>query len=174
MTMTCVIVRFPRGVRVAGIGAAFRVERSLDLGEARAQPPHHFLDDMIAPDAQAAAGDLRLQVAVTQMPGQADQMLRVVATDLHERLRGRDDLDQPAVFEHQRVAAPQRDRGFQVEQKRKPARAGHRHSPPVTVVEVEHDRIGRRFDKAMLSSNLGSPDHRTASRNGGLDNGLAK
>jgi hypothetical protein len=172
--VTCVIVRFARGVRVARIGAAFRVERSFDLGEARAQPPHHFLDDMIAPDAQATSGDLRRQVAIAQMPGQADQMLRVVATDLHQWFRGRDDLDQPAVFEHQRITAPQRDRALQVEQKRKPARARHRHSPPVTVVEVEHDSIGWRFDKAMLSSDLGRADHCSASRNDGFENGVAK
>jgi hypothetical protein len=62
-----------------------------------------------------------------------------------QRLGRRDHLDQPAVFQHQRIAAAQRDRVFQVEQEFEPARARHRHPPPVPVVEIEHDGIGRRL-----------------------------
>ena len=41
---------------------------------------------------------------VAEMPGDPDQMLRIVAADLGQRLGRRDHLDQPAIFEHQRVA----------------------------------------------------------------------
>ena len=93
------------------------------------------------------------------MPGDPNQMLRIVAADLHQRLRRRHDLDQPAILEHQRVAAPQRDRVFQIEQEFKPARAGHHHPPPVTIVEIEHDGIGRRLAPAMMAANLRGADH---------------
>ena len=93
------------------------------------------------------------------MPGDPDQMLRIVAADFEQRLRRRDHLDQPAVVEHQRVAAAQRHRVFQIEQELKPARAGHRHPPPVPVVEIEHDGIGRRLAPAMLAADLGGADH---------------
>jgi hypothetical protein len=39
---------------------------------------------------------------------------------------------------------------FEVEQKLKAARASHRHSPPVPVVEIEHDGIGRRFGPMVV------------------------
>jgi hypothetical protein len=122
---------------------------------------------MIAPDAQALGQNLRRQVAVAEMPGNPDQMVRVIAADLGQRLRRRNDLDQPVIVEHQRVAPLKRDRVFQIEQKRKAPRAGHRHAPPVAVVEIEHDGIGRRFCPAMLRKDLDRADHAdrlTASR----------
>ena len=39
-------------VAAAGIGAAFGIERCLDLDHARVEPLHHRLDDVIAPYAQ--------------------------------------------------------------------------------------------------------------------------
>ena len=56
MIMRGVVVRMVfRRMRMAaaGIGAAFGIERRLDLDDARAEPLHHRLDDVIAPDAQA-------------------------------------------------------------------------------------------------------------------------
>jgi hypothetical protein len=114
---------------------------------------------MIAPDAQSLGHDLRRQMPVAEMPGDPNQMMRVVAADLGQRLRRRDDLDQPVIVEHQRVAAAQRDRVFQIEQKFKSARAGHHHPPPVPIVKIEHDGICRRFRPAMLSPNSGGADH---------------
>ena len=102
----------------AGIGATFGIERRLDLDHARTKPFHHRLDDVIAPDAQALGHDLRRQVAVTEMPGDANQMVRIGPANFEQRLRRRDHLDQPAVVEHQRVAAAQRHCIFQIEQER--------------------------------------------------------
>jgi hypothetical protein len=98
-------------------------------------------------------------MTVAEMPGQTNQMLRVAAPDLEQRLRRRDHLDQPAIFQHQRVTAAQRNRVFKVEQEFKSARARHRHPPPVPVVEIEHDGIGRGFTPAMLTMDLGCADH---------------
>ena len=82
MIMSRMVVRFARRrVRLAatGVGAALRVERGFDLDDPRPQPLHHRLDDVIATDAQAPSRDLRRQVAVAEMPGHPNQMLRVVA-----------------------------------------------------------------------------------------------
>ena len=149
-----------RSMAGVSIGAAFGIERRLDLDDARAQSLHHGFDDMIAPDAQAFAGDLGGQMPIAEMPGDPDQMVRIDAADLHQRLRCRDHLDQPAIFQHQRIAAAQRHRVFEVEQEFKPSRAGHRHPPPVPIVEIEHDRIGRRLGPVVLSENFGGADHR--------------
>ena len=46
-------------VPATGIGAAFGIERRLDLDDARAETPHHRLDHVIAPDPQALGHDLR-------------------------------------------------------------------------------------------------------------------
>jgi hypothetical protein len=98
-------------------------------------------------------------MTVAEMPGDPDQVMRIGPANLHQLLRRRDHLHQPAVIEHQRVAAAKRDGVFEIQQEFEPARARHRHSPPVPVVEIEHDGIGRGFLPAMLSQDTGRADH---------------
>jgi len=138
---------------------AFGIERRLDLDDARAQPLHHRLDDVIPADTQALRHDLCRQMAVAEMPGHPNQMQGIGATDLEQRLRGRQHLDQPSVFQDQCIAAAQRNRVFKIEQKLEPARARHRHPPPVPVVEIEHDGIGRGVRPAMLAQDFRRADH---------------
>ena len=138
----CMRVGFRRMGVTARVRPTFGIERRLDLDDARAQPLHHRLDDVIAADAQAFWHDLGRQMAVAEMPGDPNQMQRIGAADLDQRLRGRDHFDQPSVFQHQRIAAAQRHGVLQIEQKFQPARPRHRHPPPVPVVEIEHDGIG--------------------------------
>jgi hypothetical protein len=158
----CVVMRFAGrrvGVASIGIGAAFGIEWRLDLDHARAEPLHHRLDDMVAPDPQAPRGDLGRQMAVAEMPGDPNQMLRITAPDLGQRLRRRDHLDQPAVVQHQRIAAAQHNGVFQIQQEFQPARARHRHPPAMAVVEIEHNGIGRWLMPAMWAANLRGADH---------------
>jgi hypothetical protein len=169
MNMFRMVMRFACvRMAAAGIGATFRIERRFDLDDPRAKPLHHRLDDVIAPDAQASSGYLRRQMAIAKMPGDPDQVLRIVAADFRQRLRRCHDLDQPAIVKHQRVTAPQRDRAFQIEQKLKPARARHDHPPPVAIVEVKHDGVGRRLTPAMLPVDLRGADHEERPRNTGF------
>ena len=146
-------------MRRAGIGAAFRIERRLDLHDARTEPLHQRLDHVIPADAQALRHELRRQMTVAEMPGDPDQVMRVGPLDLQQRLGRGDHLDQPAVLQHQRIAASERDSAFEIEQKLQSARAGHHHSAAMPVVEIEHDGVGRRFLPAMLPENLGGADH---------------
>jgi hypothetical protein len=145
-----------------GIGPTFGIEWRFDLDHACAQPLHHRLDDMVTPDTQASRRDLRRQMAVAEMPGDPNQMLRIGAANLGQRLRRRDDLDQPVIVEHQRIAAAQHGGIFQIQQEFNPAGAHHRHPPPVAVVEIEHDGIGRRLTPAMWTADLRGADHAVA------------
>jgi hypothetical protein len=139
---------------IAGIGATFGIERRLDFDHARSQPFDHRLDDVIAPDPQAFRHDLRRQMTIAEVPGDPNQVMRVGALDLDQRLRRGDDLNQPTIVQHQRVPASQHNGAFQIEQKFHTARAGHRHPPPVAIVEIEHDGIGRRLRPAMVAPDL--------------------
>jgi hypothetical protein len=157
--MLVVVVPATVSMSSLGIGAAFGIERRLDLDHARTEPPHHPFDDMVAADAQALGHDLRRQMTVAEMPGDADEMMRIVAADLEQRLGRRHHLDEPAILQHQRIAAAQRDGVLQVEQEFEAARARHRHAAAVPVVEIEHDGIRRRLREAVLPLNLRRPDH---------------
>jgi hypothetical protein len=114
---------------------------------------------MITPDPQAFGHDLGRQMPVAEMPGDPHQMQRIGAADFDQWLGRGDHFDQPAVLEHERIAAAQRHRVFEIEQEFKPARARHRHPPPVPVVEIEHDGVGGRFVPAMLALNSDGADH---------------
>jgi hypothetical protein len=148
-----------RGMRMASIGAALGIEWRLDLDDAGAEPLHHRFDDVVAADAQALWHDLRRQMTVAEMPGDPNQMQRIVAPDFGERLRCGDHLDQPAILEHQRVATAQRHRVLQIEQEFEPARARHRHPPPVPVVEIKHDGVGSSMHPAILAQYFCRADH---------------
>lgn len=141
MTMAVVMAMIVAMRIAAGIGAALGVERRLDLDHAPAKPAYHLLDDVVAADPQAAGDDLGRQMAVAEMPGDAHQVHRILAPDLGQGLGRGDHLDQPAVLQHQRVAAAQRHRLLEIEHEFQPAGAGHGHAPPVAVVEVEHHRV---------------------------------
>src|SRR6202012_6300171 len=78
----------------AGIGTAFGIERRLDFDHAGAEPFDHRLDDVIAANAQTPWHDLRRQVTIAEMPGDPDQVMRIAATNLDQRLRRGDHLDQ--------------------------------------------------------------------------------
>jgi hypothetical protein len=149
------------GIRVAlaVIGATFRIKRRFDFDDPRSQPLRHFLDHVVAPDAQRFGRNLCRQVTVAEMPGDADQMLRIGATDLQERLGRRNHLDQTAILEHQRIAAAQGRRTLEIEQEFESTRARHRHSSAMAVVEVEHDGIGRSLAPAMMLRNLDRAEH---------------
>jgi hypothetical protein len=114
---------------------------------------------VIAPDPQALRHDLGRQMAVAEVPADPHQMLRIVAANLDQRLGRRHHLDQAAVLQHQRIAAAQRHRVFEIEQEFESAGAGHRHPSPVPVIEIQHDGIGRCFLPVMLATNLRRADH---------------
>ena len=144
MVVIAVIVMFMamRRVTAAGIGPALRIERRLDSNDARAEASHHLPDDVIAPDAQPLADDLRRQMAIAEVPGDTHQVMRVGAANFHQRFRRGDHLNQSSVFKHQGVATAERHGFLQIQQELQPARASHRHPPTVPVVETEDHRIG--------------------------------
>jgi hypothetical protein len=162
VTMPVIVMRMivvPMRMAGLGIGPAFGIERRLDLDHPRAKPLHHGFDDVIAADAQGFGHELRRQMAIAEVPGDADEMVRIVAADLEQRLGCRDHFDQPSVLQHQRIAAAQCNGILQVEQEFETSRPCHRHAAAVPIVEIEHDRIRRRFREAVLSLNLRRPDH---------------
>jgi len=95
-----------------GVSPAFRVERRLDFDDARTKPAHHVFDHMIPPDTQALCRDLRRQMPVAEVPGDAHQMMRIFAADFRQWLGRSHDLDQPSILQHKRIAAAQRGRRF--------------------------------------------------------------
>jgi hypothetical protein len=154
-----IILMTMRGMTAAGIGAAFGIERRFNNDDPRAEATHHVLDHMIAANAETLADNLGRQMTVAEMPGDTHQMMRIGAANFHQRLGCSDHFDQTAIFQHQRIATAQGNGVFQIKQEFQPARAGHRHAPPMPVIETEDHRIGGGLGPANLRANLRRADH---------------
>ena len=102
------------------------------------------------------------QMAVAEVPGDADQRGGVGGADLGERFGRGDDLDDAAVLELQPVASAQHHRLGQIEQEVEAAHAGHRQAAPIALVVVEHDRIGRLARPGAGGKDSMSMQHRFA------------
>ncbi len=90
------------------IGACVGLEGRLDMRNLRAEPAHHVFQHVVAAHANAVGEDFGLRVPVADVIGHARKLPRIGAAHLGQFFRRSDDLDQPAVFQNQRVAAPQR------------------------------------------------------------------
>ena len=56
-------------------------------------------------------------MAISEMPCDAHQMMWIGTANLNERFRRSNHFDQLPVFQHQRIAAAQRQRFLKIEQK---------------------------------------------------------
>jgi hypothetical protein len=132
-------------IRVAmGVGAAFRLERLLDVAHGRAETADHLLDDVIAANEQAVGRDCRRQVAVADMPGDARQRDRVGGNDLGERLGRGPYRHNATVLEKECVAVVQDGRLLQVEEELGAVFAAQRDTPAMAEIMVEENGIIRR------------------------------
>lgn len=99
-------------------------------------------------------------MAIAEMPRDPNQVKRIAAADFNQWLRRGHDFDEAPVLQDQGIAAAQRNRNFKIEQKFESARAGHRHAPPMAVVEIEDHGIGRRLLRpGVLRPDLSGADH---------------
>ena len=121
---------------------------SVDRG---AEPFQHRLDDVVAQDEDARFLDLRREMAVADMPGKLGEMRRVAATHIVELFLGGDDLDLPAVVQHQHVAMVEHDRLGQIDQH--PAAVGEFDdlAAQVPLVMGKHRKASKRLSCAVVN-----------------------
>jgi hypothetical protein len=123
------------------VRAVFRIERRLDRRKLRAETAKHVLDHVVAADAQPLAGDLQVDMAVADVPGEPRQFLRIGRRDLDQRLGLADNPHHGAVVEDEAVAVVQGRRLRQIEQKPGAALAGQDDAAAMAVVRVERDLV---------------------------------
>ncbi len=125
------------------IGACVWLEGRLDMRNLRAEPAHHVFQHVVAAHANAVGEDFGLRVPVADVIGHARKLPRIGAAHLGQFFRRSDDLDQPAVFQNQRVAAPQRQRLRQIQQKLGAPRAPSSPRAAMASLVVKDDGVGR-------------------------------
>jgi len=100
-------------VVVAGMGAALRLEGTLDRGGGAALPAHQLGHGRAVLHIEGIARDLDEAMAAAEMPGEAREAQGVLRPHLEQGLGGSLHLHEPAVLEPQGVAVV--DRGLHVE-----------------------------------------------------------
>lgn len=125
------------------IGAAFRIERGLHRAQPSTKLLHHVLDNMVAPDPQGGAHELRRQMPVSKMPGDPDEVRRVFGLDLDKVFRLRQHFDDASVFQLKTIGVAQMNSAWFVQQKGQPALAAQDGPSAIPVIEVECDPVCR-------------------------------
>ena len=146
-------------VSSGGVGAALGIERSLDRRDLGAEPLQHVFDHVVPSDADRVRQDLSGQVPIADMPSEAHEIAGSSASDFHQRLGGRDDLDETPILQQQRVAAPQHDGLREIQKERDALNAGHHGTPPVPIIEVQHHRVGSRLSPTTCRADACGSDH---------------
>ncbi len=112
MSVPMIVMMVVTVVRRSFVGAAFRLERRIDLDQPGAERLQQRLDRPIAAQTQTLVQDLHRDMAIAEMPGHPRQRRKVGAAGLNQRLGLSHHLGHTALFEHERVvgAKPHRFR----------------------------------------------------------------
>ncbi len=160
MTVTVRMTMVVAGHRAVAIGPALRIEGRLDGHHPRAEPAHHVLDHVIAADPEAIAHDLRRQMPVPEVPGDANHVVGIAGADLRQRFGGGDHQHDAAVLQLQAGIRDERHGLGEVEQEGRALHALHRHAAAMAVVIIEHDAVDDRgLGKGFRRQDVGGADH---------------
>jgi hypothetical protein len=147
MMMPTVIIVM--AVSVAAVSTAFRLEGNLRRYKIRSKTPEHLLDHMIGPNAKNPASNFSRQMAVSQMPGKAHQLIGIFMSHFDNKLRSGLNLEPPPIFKLQSVSIGHRDRFREVEEDVFAVIGRQANAAAMARVEIESERSGRFFLRPM-------------------------
>ncbi|HWY60222.1 MAG TPA: hypothetical protein VNZ03_37520 [Terriglobales bacterium] len=103
-------------VAVAGVSAAFGLERGLHLCKICSEAEQHILDHVVRPNAKDPVSNFSWQVSISQMPRKARQLIGIFMFDFDNELRRSLYLEPPAIFQLQAISISHGNRLGKVEQ----------------------------------------------------------
>jgi len=102
-------------VAVAAVGAAFWLEGRPHFLQICSKVLEHVLDDMIRSNVKNSVSNVSREMAISQMPRETHELVRVVMPDFDNQLRGSLDLEPLPIFQLQTVPIGHRNRFRKVE-----------------------------------------------------------
>jgi hypothetical protein len=103
-------------VAVAGVSAAFRLERDLHLYKICSEANEHILDHVVRPNAKNPVPNFSRQMPISQMPREARQLIGIFMSDFDNELRCSLNLEPSTIFELQAISISHGNRLGKVEQ----------------------------------------------------------
>jgi hypothetical protein len=75
-------------VAMPAVRAAFGLKGDLHLCKLRSEAAEHILDHMVWPNAKGIIPNLSWQMPISQVPGEAHQLMTIFVSDFHDQLGG--------------------------------------------------------------------------------------
>jgi hypothetical protein len=136
-------------VAITAVGTAFRLERGLQLQKLRSGAMEHLLDHMIGPNAKNLIANFSRQMPISQVPGEAHELVGIPMPDFDDRLSGGFDLQQPAVFKLQGISIGHSNRFWKIEKDIFALIRRQANAAAMTSIEVEREGACRAFLRPM-------------------------
>jgi hypothetical protein len=103
-------------VAVAGVSAAFRLERDLHRYKICTETKEHVFDHVVRPNAKNLASNFSRQMPISQMPRKSSKLVGIFMSDFDNELRRSLNLKPSTIFKLQPVSISHGDRLGKVEQ----------------------------------------------------------
>jgi hypothetical protein len=103
-------------VAVAGVSAAFGLERDLHLCKICSEAKEHILDHVVRPNAKNLVSNFSRQMPISQMPREARQLVGIFMSDFDNELCRSLNLEPSTIFELQTISISHGNRLGKVEQ----------------------------------------------------------
>jgi hypothetical protein len=136
-------------VIVTTVRAAFGLKRSVAFSENCAEAGKHLFDHMVRPDTEGFMSNLRRQMTIAEMPGEADKRARIFMPHLDKRLCGSLNPEPPSVVKLHTISISHGDGLWKIE---KDILALIRREPnpaPMARIEIERDSACGSFLRPM-------------------------
>ena len=141
MMIVVIAVMMVPGARCVSSGLG--IERRIDRFDVTAESFDHFFYDMIGADTDAVAKQLHRQMAIAQVPGDADEFGVVVGVDFEKGFGAGTNADDAAAVQRQAVAVAQPNGLGEIDEQFIAFFRDQNDTAPMAAVEVDQDLIGR-------------------------------
>jgi hypothetical protein len=138
-------------VAVAGVSAAFRLERDLHLYKICTESKKHILDHVVRPNAKNLVSNFSRQMPISQMPRKARQLIGIFMSDFNNELCRSLNLEPFTIFKLQAISISHRNRLGKVEQDIFALIPSQTDATSMARVKIESERPHRIFCRPMPS-----------------------
>jgi hypothetical protein len=130
-------------VAVAGVSAAFGLERDLHPCKVCSEAKEHILDHVVGPNAKNLVSNFSRQMPISQMPRKARQLVGIFMSDFDNELHCSLNLEPSTIFKLQAISISHGDRLGKVEQDILALIASQTDAASMPRVEIESERSCR-------------------------------
>jgi hypothetical protein len=141
-------------VAVAGVSAAFRLERDLHLYKICSEAKEHILDYVVWPNAKNLVPNFSRQVPISQMPREASKLVGIFMSDFNNELRRSLNLEPPTIFELQAISISHGNRLGKIEQDIFALIPSQANAASMARVKIESKRACRIFRRPIPGESM--------------------